>query len=134
MYDKDDSYGYDLVIWDSLPYTLQENDVENDLKEGDLVIDVTNLYRIERRENWYASSDTKSKIKLIYVVNANIEMKTGSLPHGFRSSSINGNFIGKMNDECHDYILDEINRRDRLNYEEELLSDNDESDNEDEIM
>ena len=43
MYDKDDSYGYDLVIWDSLPYTLQENDVENDLKEGDLVIDVTNL-------------------------------------------------------------------------------------------
>ena len=52
-------------------------------------------------------------------------MKTGSLPYGFRISSINGNYIGKMADDCHDYILDEIDRRDRLNYDEEILSDND---------
>ena len=104
------------------------------MKDGDIVVDVTNLYRIEKRENWYASSDTKSIIKLIHVVDADIEMKTGSLPYGFRNSPIHGNYIGKMDDECHDYILDEINRRDRLNYEEEILSDNDESDDDDDII
>ena len=33
MYDKDDEYGYDLVIWKSEPYTLQEDDHEYDLKK-----------------------------------------------------------------------------------------------------
>ena len=134
MYDKDDSYGYDLVIWDSLPYILQENNNKYDLKEGDKVVNVTNLYSIEKRANWYASSNTKSIIKLIHVVDADIDMKTGSLPYGFRSSSINRNYIGKMSDDCHDYILDEINRRDRLNYEYEIISDNDESDYDEDII
>ena len=42
MYDKDDDeYGYDLVIWDSLPYTLQEDNKTHDLKKGERVVNVT---------------------------------------------------------------------------------------------
>ena len=52
MYDKDgDEYGYDLVIWNSLPYTFQENNKTHDLKKGDRVVNVTNLYRFDNRKN-----------------------------------------------------------------------------------
>ena len=43
IYDKmDDEYGYDLVVWNSLPYTLQEDNKVHDLKRGDRVANVTN--------------------------------------------------------------------------------------------
>ena len=55
-------------------------------------------------------------------------MQTDSLPHGYTNRSIGENFMGKMTDKCHEFILDEINRRDRLNYEEECMVFSDEID------
>ena len=49
-------------------------------------------------------------------------MSTDTLPYGFTSKSIKGNYIGRMSDQIHDFILDEINRRDKLNYEEECIN------------
>ena len=83
MYDRDDEYGYDLVMWNSIPYTLQQDNRKFDLKQGDRVINVTNLYRIQNRNNWYHSSSTKSILKLLHVVVADIIMKTDSFPHVF---------------------------------------------------
>ena len=122
MYDEiDDEYGYDLVIWNSLPYTLQEDNRLYDLKKGDRVANVTNLYRFKNRRHFYYSSETKSVINIRHVVVADVEMQTDSLPHGYTNRSIGENFMGKMTDKCHEFILDEINRRDRLNYEEECM-------------
>ena len=57
-------------------------------------------------------------------------MTTDSLPRGFTSKSIKGSYIGKMSDQYHDFILDEINRCDRLNYEEECVNFSYDSDDE----
>ena len=131
MYNKnDDEFGYDLVIWNSLPYTLQEDDKKSCLKKVDRVINVTNLYRLDNRNNWYYSSLTKSTIKLLHVVVADISMETDSIPRGFSTKNIKDNYIGKMSDRCHEFILDEINRRDRLNFYEECTIFSDDSDDE----
>ena len=122
MYDKEDEYGYDLVIWNSEPYTLQDDDKEYNLKKGDRVVNVTNLYRVDKRQNWYSSSSTQQIIKLLHVVVSFIDISTDSLPRGFTSKSVKGNYMGKMSDKCHDFILDEINRRDRLNYVEDCVN------------
>lgn len=129
MYDKeDDEYGYDLVIWDSLPFTLQEDKKNYDLKKGDRAVYVTNLYRLDNRKNWYHSSSTKSIVNLLHVVVADVAIVTDSIPRGFSSKLIKDNYIGRMTDECHEFILDEINRRDRLNYDEECTIFSDGSD------
>ena len=118
------------VKWDSLPYTLQEDDRNNGLKRGDRVVNVTNLYRFDKRKNWYYSSMTKSIIKVLYVVVADVLMQSDILPHGYSYQKNKDTYIGKMSDECHESILDEINRRDRLNYEEECMVFSDDSDEE----
>ena len=122
MYDKsDDEYGYDLVKWDSLPYTLQDDDPNNFLKRGDRVVNVTNLYRLNKRKNWYYSSLTESIIKVLHVVVAHVDMQTDIIPRGYSYNDIKDTYMGKMSDVCHEFILDEIKRRDRLNYEEERM-------------
>ena len=92
------------------------------MKIGDQVANVTNLYRINNRGNWYASSKTKSIVNLIHVVVANIKMDKSSLPRDFSRKTLKGNYTDKMSDKCHDFILDEINRRDRLNYVEDCIN------------
>ena len=72
---------------------------------------VTNLYRLNKRKNWYHSSLTKSIIKILFVVVADVDMQTDILPRGYNE-------------------LDEINRRDRLNYKEECMVFSDENDDE----
>ena len=107
---------------------MQEENKTHDLKSGDRVLNVTNLYRFDNRNNWYYSSLTKSIVKLLHVVVADVVMLTDSIPRGFTSKNIKDNYIGRMSDQCHEFILDEINRRDRLNYEEECTIFSDESD------
>ena len=53
---------------------------------------------------------------------ADIVMTTDALPRGFSTKLIKGNYIGRMSDQCHDFILDEIHRRDRLNYVEDCVN------------
>ena len=115
MYDKKDEYGHDLVIWNLEPYTLEEDNDGCDLKEGDRVVNVTNLCHLDKRQIWFSSSSTKSTLKLLPVVVADIVMTTDSLPRGFTSKSIKGNYMVRI-------VLDEINRRDRLNYEEDCVN------------
>ena len=55
-------------------------------------------------------------------------MQTDTFSRGFSSKEIKDNYIGKLLDECDEFILDEINRRDRLNYEEERIIFSDYSD------
>ena len=63
MYDSNDSFGYDLVKFDSEPYTIQYNCNKHNIRRGDRVVDVTNLYRMKQKNNWYSSSATKSIMK-----------------------------------------------------------------------
>ena len=91
---------------------------------------VTNLYRLNKRKNWYYSSLTKSIIKVLHVVVAHVDMQTDIIPRGYSYNDIKDTYMGKMSDVCHEFILDEINRRDRLNYEEERMVFSDESDDE----
>ena len=91
------------------------------MKIGDLVANVTNLYRINNRDNWYTSSKTKSIVKLIHVVVANIEMDTSSILRGFSRKTLKGNYTGKISNKFQEQMLDEGYRRDKLNHEEECL-------------
>ena len=67
-------------------------------------------------------------MRLLHVVVSEENMITDSIPRGFTSKNVKNNYIGRMSDQCHELILDEINRRDRLNYEEECKIFSDESD------
>ena len=98
------------------------------MKRGIRVANINNLNRLNKRKNWYYSSLTKSIIKVLYVVVADVVMQTDILPRGYSYKEIKDTYMGKMSDECHEFILDEINRRDRLNYEEECMVFSDESD------
>ena len=55
-------------------------------------------------------------------------METDKLPHGYTKNLTKGYYIGKMSDKSHNFILDQINRRERLNYEENGNIYSDESD------
>jgi hypothetical protein len=132
MTEDEQTHGYYLIQWCGLPYTLQEDSDES--QAGELVCEATYLNPVERAPYWYTPSDIATVVRLQHVVGADLEMNQPSpsikLPSNCKREDALRKGAMRLSEYSHELLLDEINRRDALDYEEE---DEEESTDEDEF-
>jgi len=144
--DDPESDGYYMLQWDSEPQTL-ENDVEIDgiqFHKGDKVVDGTYLNQVPRAKRWYTRAPEEEKeslettIMLRHVVfpdmNLTGESNSQSLPSNCNRVAARQLGALRVSESEHELILDEISRRDRLEFlgEEETAEEEDKEEEEDE--
>ena len=121
MTEDEQDHGYYLVEWCGLPYTLQED--SDEIQAGDLVCEATYLNLVERAPYWYTPSDMTTVVRLQHVVGADLEMNQPSasikLPSNCKHKDAVRKGARRLSVYSHELLLDEINRRDALDYEEE---------------
>ena len=121
MTEDKQAHGYYLVEWCGLPYTLQED--SDEIQAGDLVCEATYLNQVERAPYWYTPSDMTTVVRLQHVVGADLEMNQPSasikLPSNCKHKDAVRKGARRLSVYSHELLLDEINRRDALDYEEE---------------
>ena len=127
MTEDENTHGYYLVRWVSEPYTSQEETDEWTI--GELVCDGSYLNPVGRARNWYTADNDVVTIRVQHVVAACLDLQKPSdevkLPSTCNRSEATRKGATRLSDDSHLKILDEINRRDVLDYEE----DDDSSDN-----
>ena len=135
--------GYYVVRFLSPPYTLQANKVVDGkiLHKGEQVADACYLESMKSKTLWYF--ETKGTSQLVTVamkttvhpnLSCYIARSTHHIPHTLcdRNEAINAMTRKPilLTQEDHDMIMDEIERRDRIDYEQHIESDEDSSDDE----
>jgi hypothetical protein len=119
--EDDDTHGYYLICWTSKPYAAQED--TDDWAIGELVCDGTYLNPVGGARNWYTPDNKRVTIRVQHVVAAYLELvkpsKTVKLPSSCNRKEALSKGAKRLSDDSHLRILDEINRRDILDYEED---------------
>jgi hypothetical protein len=114
------THGYYLVRWASETYAAQED--TDEWASGELVCDAAYLNPVGRARNWYTPGDDRETIRVQHVVAANLELVEPSdavkLPSTCNRRDALSKGARRLLDDCHLTILDEINQRDILDYEE----------------
>jgi hypothetical protein len=114
------AHGYYLVRWASETYAAQEDTDEWAI--GELVVDATYLNPVGRARNWYTPGDDRVTIRVQHVVAAALVLEQPSdevkLPSNCNRRDALSKGARRLSDDSHLTILDEINRRDILDYEE----------------
>ena len=126
--------GYYIVMWTSVPYTLQE-DVElpeytpaMKIKAGALVCDAEYYNKLPQGRLWYTPTkgeERKTLVRMVQVVAADLKLApisaTNALPSGMnKANKATAKKLGavRLADEAHEVIKDEIVLRERLELEE----------------
>jgi hypothetical protein len=121
MTEDDNTNGYYLVRWASEPYASQE--VTDEWAIGELVCDGTYLNPVGRARNWYTQGEDSVTLRVQHVVAANLQLEKPSDQVRLRSACNRTEALKKgatrLSDDSHMTILDEIDRRDILDYEED---------------
>jgi hypothetical protein len=123
MTEDEATHGYYLVEWTSEPYALQEE--TDEFREGELVCDATYLDPVGRARNWYTpgTSTGVTLIRIQHVVAGDVKLLSPSptvkLPRTCNRQEAIRKKAVRLSDSSHEEILDEINRRDVLNFEEQ---------------
>jgi hypothetical protein len=113
--DDDATEGYWIIEWTSEPYTCQETD--------QLVCDGYYLYQVKGGPRWWTPSGATVTIPLVNIVMADVKMDVIEEGRNMPSSShVNKEKCLEMEalrieEDSHDYIFDEIYRRETLEYE-----------------
>jgi hypothetical protein len=128
----DDRYdGYYIVRWTSSPYTLQEDLLLEEfvppirIEAGELVCDAVYWETLPRAKHWwYPKGETDTvTVRMQQVVASNLRLDeistTNKLPNTCRKREATSVGARRISNHDHDEILDEIARRDALEYEEE---------------
>ena len=128
--------------WTSNPYTLQE-DVELTeytpamrLEAGALVVDAEYRNKVARANGWYTKPTEKLKtpVRVQQVVALDLALEPISpknkLPNTCDKKAATKLKAEKLSDEDHEAIMEEICRRDVLEYDEEEDGDEDEDEHE----
>ena len=87
-----------------------------------MIINASVFATLDKRNNWYTSTTEHTIIQLHHVVHPDIEMEKSSAndeyPSQYRSKHVkDGQLLVKISDEFHEYILNEISRRDLIEYD-----------------
>ena len=127
--DDPNSEGYYLVNWKGLPFTAQtrmetrEGDV---IQKGELVCEACHVDAISGEPRCFKATTKETVVRMQYILAADVEVGT-SRTGGQRFDRI------VVSDEEHDAIIDEIDRRERIDHEEDvadITEDGEESDDE----
>jgi hypothetical protein len=128
----ENAMGYYIVEWMSDPYSLQEDTegMAGVMDAGTLVADAIFYNRVEGAPYWYTRSRMKAVIEVKYVVQTGFEMDGISgdnpLPRTCSKKEASRQDARKVSILDLEEIMDEIERRDRLEYDDEY--DDEESD------
>ena len=123
-----DTHGYYLVAWVSGAYALQEE--TDEYQEGELVADATYFNPVGAARNWYTPSTVTTLVRVQHVVAADVDLlketeSTVKLPSTCNREQAREKGAMRITDTSHETILDEINRRDSLDYIEHGADDTD---------
>ena len=66
---------YNIVKWDSLPYTIRKGHEKSGYKIGDVVVKTTKLNRVNGTINWFIIGNKTKIVKLNSVVHGNIKFE-----------------------------------------------------------
>ena len=109
---------YIIVKWDSLPYAVQKGDEKPNINIGDVVVNTTKLNCINGTNNWFVIGNKRKIVKLSSVLHGNIKFEElihkPSFPQIKNRKKIMQKDPIKMDDECHETILDAIYERQHL--------------------
>jgi hypothetical protein len=128
----ENAMGYYIVEWMSDPYSLQEDTegMAGVMDAGTMVADAIFYNRVGGAPYWYTRSRMKTVIEIKYVVQTGFEMDGISgdnpLPRTCSKKEASRHDARKVSILDHEEIMDEIERRDRLEYDDEY--DDEESD------
>ena len=122
--------GYYIVEFTSLPFTDQS-------EGGTLKVEVNWLFQVEGARKWFTKSAIEDSFDVVNVVSTGVEMlpiSPSNMPPKRAQKRAQKNEALKISEESHNLILDEIMRRDRLEYDPSrvFVGDEDEEDDEDE--
>lgn len=126
--DDPNTDGYYLVNWKGLPFTAQaqmetrEGDV---IQKGELVCEACHVDTIPGEHRCFKATNKETVVRMQYILAANVETSK-SRTGGQRYDRI------VVSEEEHDAIIDEIDRRERIDHEEDVadaIEDGEESDN-----
>jgi hypothetical protein len=121
MTEDEDTHGYYIVRWASVPFASQED--TDEWMIGELICDATYHNPVGRARNWYTAGDDCVTIRVQHVVAADLELQKPSnqikLPSTCNRREALNKKATRLSDDSHLRILDEINRRDILDYEED---------------
>ena len=130
MTEDEATHGYYIVQWTLVPYTLQEE--IDEFQEGELVCDATYCNPVGRARNWYTPGTTPEEnalIRIQTVVVGSLDLLEPSemvkLPQTCNRRKATKKGVLRLSDSSHEEILDEIKRRDALNFEEDIGEDTD---------
>jgi hypothetical protein len=124
--DDEAADGYYLVEFTSLPYTDQ-------CAGGTLQCDVNWLYPFPRARKWFTKSAAKETFDLVNVVSTGVVMlpiSLSNMPPKKVHKTAERNEALKISEDSHNFILDEIIRKERLEYDPSRVFVGDEDDEE----
>jgi hypothetical protein len=131
---------YYLVKWTQVPRELLHDEIimlENTTTtvfRGDWICEGRWLNRVERARYWYTVGNTVVTVRMKNVLHADLAMTPISvnnpLPrlHPTVRDQVVPSNPHKMRSIDHDLRMDEISRRDAMNFEEEVISSDDDTD------
>ena len=114
---------YIIVKWESLPFTIQKGEEKPGIKIGDVVVNTIKLNPISEANGWFVIGKIRKTVKLNSVLHGNItydELNNApSFPRIKNWKTIIKKEPIKMNNECHETILDAIYQRQHLMFQSE---------------
>jgi hypothetical protein len=123
--------GYYLIKWLSKPYTLQEDTegMSGMIPARSMVVDGLYFNRVQCAPLWYTPSGDTTVVEIKYVLRIGLQLQpistTNALPNACARVEATQKKAIKVSTLDHEAIMEEANKRDRLEYKEE---DEDESD------
>jgi hypothetical protein len=133
--------GYYLVKWATTPYTLQEDVILKEytphikIATGELVCNARYFNHVQRVPYWYTPSDTPTVVRMQQVILPDVALlrisRSNKLPNTCNKASATRLKACKICLDDHDQILEDINRRDRLCYDEASSEEEDNDDDSD---
>ena len=124
---------YELVKFDSYPYTIQNSDDSEDKSSiGERVVDIIHFHKYHNISQLYYLSDDRVTIKLQYFVKSSVTLQTSQRVGRRLPSTLKYLECGFIDNQTHDSIIDEIHRIKSIDFDELVTEDDTYTDDEDE--
>jgi hypothetical protein len=131
--------GYYIVKWLSEPYALQVDaeGISGIVTAGAMVVDGLYFNRVQRAPYWYTQSGETSIIEVKHVLRSGLHLEeisvTNKLPRACNRLEATRKNAGKITMQEHETIMEEAERRDRLEYNDDEDNESKEEESDDEL-
>jgi hypothetical protein len=125
--------GYYVVKWLSEPYALQTDTegMSGVINAGAMVVDGIFFNRVQRAPYWYTLSEESTIVEVRHVLRSGLQLEkistTNKLPWSSNRLEAKQKKAGKIATQEHEMIMEEAERRDRLEYNDDDDSDEEEA-------